>query len=139
MFEEKIARGMAAFDRYFGAEDWVYEIDPAKFKMNECGVCVVGQLLGWTGENLGYLLPEMDELFTLEDEDDEDFSHLEEREQQIIGEHGFDFTPQLSYAIERRVRKTGRPTDELSALAWRQLEREWLVAIKKRIDEGVKV
>jgi hypothetical protein len=139
MFEEQIARGMAALDKYFGAEDWVYAIDPAKLKMSVCDACVVGQLIGWSGDNLSELMPQFDELRTQVWEDDDDDLCYEDREQEIIGEHGFDFTPQLSAAINRRSYQVGRTEGELSNLAWRRLEKEWLDAIKARINEGVKV
>jgi hypothetical protein len=139
MFEEQIARGMAALDKYFGAEDWVYAIDPGKLRMSECNACVVGQLIGWSGSTLDALMPQFDELRTHWDEDDEVLISFEDREQEIIGEHGFDFSPHLSQLIERRVYETGRTNRELSNLAWRQLEKEWLDAIKTRINEGVKV
>jgi hypothetical protein len=130
MFEEQIARGMEALDDYFEAEDWVFAVDPANLKMNECGQCVVGQLIGWSA--LTCILPELDRL---EPDDDEFF----ESEQEIIGEHGFDLTPQMHIATMHRARVSGRRRYELSALVWRRLEKEWLDAIKDRIDKGVKV
>jgi hypothetical protein len=130
MFEEQIARGMEALDDYFGAEDWVNAVDPSNFKMDSCDACVVGQLIGWSA--VPQILPELDRL---EPDNDEFFDD----EQEIIAEHGFDLTPQMHTAIMTRARITRRHRHQLADLAWRRLEKEWLDAIKARLNKGVKV
>ena len=45
MYEERVQRGMALLDKYYGTNTWVLNLDLGKLNMKSTCQCIIGQLV----------------------------------------------------------------------------------------------
>lgn len=129
MFEENVQRGMALLDKYFGTQAWVLQLDLTELEMASTCKCIVGQLIGW--DNLKHLIPDYE--YCLDEDGEID-------ELTVIADYGFDvddyYIERVAYGLDGELSAN---SIEESKKLYHQLDEDWIVAVKRRLDEGVKV